>query len=126
MRIELSLTHLDERSHNSPAHAIQEPVSFDDEREERPFSLQIAARQAAHCRASIVMGARGKGLEIVAAKEQQSGVANGGDIEWARHMPGGGAEEGIHGCMIPNEVPVLFFGRIEAGMEILRNPCGGN
>ena len=45
------------------------------------------------------------------------GAAHRGEVERQRHMPGLGAEQGVQGRVIPDEVAVLFARGIEARMK---------
>src|SRR5436853_7295023 len=49
LRTDLSLPYLHQRSHDSAAHFVEEPVAFDDERQQWTAPLDVASRHCAHC-----------------------------------------------------------------------------
>src|SRR5688572_16259896 len=71
--LELPLANLHQRSDNSPAHFIQEPIALDDKCQEGAGPANIAARQSPDCALRFVVAVSGKGFEVVLPDEVPSG-----------------------------------------------------
>lgn len=124
VRGEFSSADLDEGTDDAAAHFVEEAVAFDVEGNALAGFFKIATGEGAHGVIDLVAMIGREGAEIVFAHEHFRGGAHGVDIEFAGHMPGVGAEQGIHRMMIPHEVAVLFAGGIEAGVERFRGAGG--
>ena len=65
----------------------------------------------------LVVAVVGEGGEIFFSWETFGGAANRVEIEFLRDVPGGAAEEWIHGDVIEDVVTVLLAGGVEAGVK---------
>src|SRR2546426_8430613 len=85
---ELSQTYLDEGADDAAAHFVKKTVAFDDEGEQMPALLDIAAGQSANGGCLGIALVRGKRAEIVLADEGHGGSAHGAEVQRPRHVPG--------------------------------------
>src|SRR5258705_12301864 len=70
IRFELFLTDLHQGSHDAATHLIKKTIAFDNESQETPRPLNLAARDGAHGGFHFISPRPGERFEIVFAEEQ--------------------------------------------------------
>src|ERR1019366_2840893 len=108
VRREFAQSGLDQRPDDAAAHPVQETVAFNDKLDQPAAMADVASCYPAHGGIPLVTPAPGEGLEIVPADKQPDAAAQDIEIEFSGHMPGGMANQRIHGRMVPYKIAVLL------------------
>ena len=116
--LEFSEPDLHEGPGDAAAHFVEKTVPLDNESDERSFLFYFTSKEGSHGGGTGVAGIGSKGAEIMFAEEMNCSLGHELAVQRTRHMPGGVAEQGIHGGIIPNDITILLAGGIEPGVEI--------
>ena len=119
-------SHVDQRSHDGPAHLVEKSVAFDDKGDQLPALFDVAFCQATNVAAHLVVPGCGEGLEVLFAQQVGRRFSHPFQIQFRADVPDAVDQQRIRRVMIPHEVTILFAGRIKARVKRTGNAPGAH